>query len=147
VLLERVIATLTNVFGLISTHPALSRELNALLPGFFAGLLNLSSQKSLLESVLQALHILIPEHATTFRPNLGKTSQLNLSLIEGDNSPEVQRLAAKVYVDLHFSAQKGTNSDHWRSCFLGTISEIHIVLDRLFEVVEEGILIIGSLLI
>lgn len=137
-LLERVIATLTSVFGLISTHPALSRELNTMLPVFFTALLNLTSQKNLLEPALTALHILIPEHATIFRPNLGKVNQLTLSILDGDYSPETQKLAAKVYVDLHHSAQKGTSSDHWRTCLLGTISEVHIILDRLFEIVEEG---------
>ena len=137
-LLERVIATLTSVFGLISTHPALSRELNTMLPVFFTALLNLTSQTILLESALKALHILIPQHATTFRPNLGKANQLTLSILDGDYPPELQKLAAKVYVDLHYSAPKGTNSDYWRTCLLGTISEAHIILDRLFVVVEEG---------
>lgn len=43
-----------------------------------------------------------------------------------------------MYVDLHHSTQKGGNVDHWRSCLLGVIAEVHIVLDRVFEVVEEG---------
>ena len=141
--MERVIATLRGCFGLISTQAALSRDLNSLLPSFFASLLNLSQQKTLLKLVLIALQKLIPEYATTFRPNLEKTSQLTLALIEGDYAPELKRLAAKVYVDLHYSAQKGMNADHWRSCFLGIISEIHTVLDRLFEVVEEGTLTSG----
>jgi rRNA processing/ribosome biogenesis len=138
VLLERAMATLTCVFGLISTHPALSRELNTMLPVFFTALLNSTCQKSLLEPALKALHALIPEHATTFRPNLGKVNQLTLSILEGEYTQDNQKLAAKVYVDLHHSAQKGTGREHWRSCLLGTISEIHSILDRLFEVVEEG---------
>jgi hypothetical protein len=92
-----------------------------------------------LEPALKALHALIPEHATTFRPNLGKVNQLTLSIIEGDYTPDNQKLAAKVYVDLHHSAQKGTGREHWRSCLVGTISEIHSILDRLFEIVEEGV--------
>jgi len=139
VLLERVIDTLTWLLGLIAAHPAFSRELNGLLPPFFTSLLNLSAQKSLLAATLKALHTLIPDHATTFRPNLTKTSQLTLSIIQGEYPPEIKRQAAMVYVDLHHSAPKGTNSEYWRSCLLGIVAEIHIVLDRLLEVVEEGI--------
>jgi hypothetical protein len=70
-----------------------------------------------------------------------------LSLIDGPYSPEIKRLAAKVYVDLHHCAQKGANSEHWRSCLLGVISEIHMILDRIFEVVEESKLVVFLLLI
>jgi len=136
--LERVIATLTTSFGLISTHPALSRDLNSLLQGFFSALLNLTSQNSLLPTILTALHILIPDHPSAFRPSLGQITPLILSIIDGPYSPEIKRLAAKVYVDLHHSVQKGANGDHWRGCLLGVIAEVHMVLDRVFEVVEEG---------
>lgn len=132
-----MIATLTTAFGLVATHPALSRDLNALLPTFFTALLNFTSQTALLPASLTALHILIPEHASTFRPNLGRAGPIMLSMIEGSHSPDVQLLAGKVYVDLHRSTQKGMNSDHWRSCLVGIISEIHFILDRMFEVVEE----------
>jgi hypothetical protein len=91
--------------------------------------------------VLTALHNLIPEHATTFRPSLTRTQTLTLSLIDGAYPKEIKTFAAKVYVDLHHSAQKGGNSDHWRASFLGAIAEIHTVLDRLFEGVEEGSLV------
>ena len=137
-MLERVIATLTTSFGLISTHTALSRDLNSLLPGFFSTLLSLTSQNALLPAVLTALHNLIPDHASAFRPSLGVTGPLLLSLIDGPYSPEIKSLAAKVYVDLHHSAQKGVSSDYWRSCLLGIVAEIHTMLDRMFEVVEEG---------
>ena len=138
-MLERVIATLTTSFGLIYTHAALSRDLNSLLPGFFSTLLNLTCQNALLPAILTALHTLIPEHSSAFRPSFGTTGTLMLSFIDGPYSPEIKRLAAKVYVDLHHSAQKGANTDHWRSCLLGVVAEVHIVLDRMFEVVEEGI--------
>ena len=61
-----------------------------------------------------------------------------LSLIDGPYPSEVKRLAGKVYVDLHHSAQKGGNGDHWRSCLVGIIAEFHMVLDRMFEFIEEG---------
>jgi rRNA processing/ribosome biogenesis len=115
----------------------MSRELNALLPTFFTSLLNFTSQTALLPASLTALHTLIPEHASTFRPNHGRSGPLMLSLIEGSYSSDVQLLAGKVYVDLHHSTQKGMNSDHWRSCLVGIISEVHFILDRMFEVVEE----------
>jgi rRNA processing/ribosome biogenesis len=129
------------MFGLILTHPTFSRDLNSLLPTFFQTLLNLSTQSALLSAVLTALHTLIPEHATTFRPSITRTQALTLSLIDGAYPKEVKTLAAKVYVDLHHSAQKGGNSDHWRASFLGAIAEIHTVLDRMFEGVEEGTLV------
>ena len=143
-MLERVIATLTTSFGLISTHAVLSRELNSLLPGFFSTLLNLTSQNALLPAILTALHTLIPDHASAFRPSLGVAGPLMLSLIDGPYSSAMKRLAAKVYVDLHHSTQKGASSDYWRSCLLGIVSEIHTVLDRMFEVVEEGALFSDS---
>jgi hypothetical protein len=137
-LLERVIATLKSFFGLISSQPALSRELNSLLPGFFSALMNLSSQPALLPAILTALHTLIPEHANSFRQNLSTAGQLILSLLDGPYSPDVKLLAARVFVDLHHSAPKGTCSDQWRSNLIGVISEVHAVLNRMFEVVEEG---------
>ena len=91
-------------------------------------------------AILTALHTLIPDHPSAFRPSLGQTSPLILSIIDGPYSPEIKRLAAKVYVDLHHSAQKGANGDHWRGCLLGVIAEVHMVLDRMLEVVEEGTL-------
>lgn len=136
--MERVIPALISSFGLISTHPQLSRELNNLLPNFVTTLLNLASNQSLLPAILQALHDLIPEHAKAFRQNFGRIQQLSLSLIDGSFPIDIKRLAAKVYVDLHHCAPKGTGRDHWRSSLLATISEIHSVLDILFEVVEEG---------
>jgi hypothetical protein len=69
---------------------------------------------------------------------LGQTKPFTLLLIDGPYSQEIKRLAAKVYVDLHHCAQKGANSEHWRSCLLEVIAEIHMALDRMFEVVEEG---------
>jgi hypothetical protein len=136
--LERVIATLTISFGLISTQPAFSRDLNSLLPGFFSTLLKLASQNALLPATLKALHSLIPDHANAFRPSLGIAEPLILSLIDGPHPADVKRMATKVYVDLHHSAQKGASSDHWRTSLLGITSEIHTVLDRMFDVIEEG---------
>jgi hypothetical protein len=140
-LLERVIATLTTSFGLIYTHAALSRDLNSLLPGFFSTLLNLTTQNSLLHPILTALHVLIPDHGSAFRPSLGVATPLMLSLIDGPYSPEIKRLAAKVYVDVHHSTQKGAGSEYWRSSLLGIVAQVHIVLDGIFEVVEEGALL------
>lgn len=136
--MERTIVTLTKSLGLIKTHPALSRDLNSLLPGFFTALLNLTNQRLLLPAILMALHTLIPDHGNAFRPNLGQTGPLMLSLIDGPYSPEIKQCAAKVYIDLHHCAPKGAHNEHWRSCLLGVIAEIHMILDRMFEVVEES---------
>jgi pre-rRNA-processing protein RIX1 len=137
-LLERVIATLSNAFGLIKTQASLSRDLGALLPNFFTALLNLFNQPPLLLPILTALHKLIPEHPTIFRPNVARTSTLILSLLDGSYPRDVQLFAALVYVDLHHSAQKGTNAEHWRAGFLGAIGEVHLTLDCMFNIIEEG---------
>ena len=137
-LLERATATLTDIFQLIQTHASLSRDLSALLPTFFTALLNFSNQSPLLPGLLTALHILIPEHATIFRPNLTRTAALTLSLIDGSSSRRIRQLAARVYVDLHHSAPKGTSAEHWRAGLLGAVAEIHLVLDHIFEGIEEG---------
>jgi len=136
--LDRVIATLTDVFGLIQTHATLSRELSALLPTFFTALLNLSNQPALMKPVLIALHMLIPDHPNVFRPNLSRTSAMVLSLLDGQYPPDIRQLAAHVYVDLHHSAQKGTHAEHWKAGLLGAIAEIHYVLDDIFGIIEEG---------
>jgi len=138
VLLERAITTLTITFGLISSHAALSRELNALLPGFFSALMTLSSQQALLPAILTALHSLIPDHATSFRTSLSSAGPLVLSLLDGPYSKETKQWAAKVFVDLHQCAPKDTSSEQWRSNLVNVISEIHVILDRIFDVVEEG---------
>ena len=138
-MLKQVITTLTTFFGLSCTHPPFSRDLNTLLPSFFTALLNLTTQTALLPEIFTALHTLIPEFATTFRPNLGRVESLVLSVLDGHYPPDIQRLAAKVYVDLHHSAQKGRGGDHWRTNLLGAISEIHFILDRVFAIVEEGL--------
>jgi len=61
-----------------------------------------------------------------------------VSLLDGPYAPEIKQLAAKVFVDLHYCAPKGTSSEQWRSNLVSAISEIHTILDRIFEVVEEG---------
>lgn len=137
-MLERVIATLTESFRLIQSNASLARDLSALLPTFFSALLNLTSQHALLPPILSSLHILIPEHPTVFRPNLTRSSALMLSILEGPYPKNIKKLAARVYVDLHYSAQKGGNAEHWRAGILGTIAEVHFVLDQIFSVVEEG---------
>ena len=129
---------MTVSFGLISTQPALSRELNSLLPGFFSSLLNLSSQHVLLPAILTALCTLVPEHANSFRQSLSTVGPLVVSLLDGPYTPDIKVRAAKVFVDLHHCAAKGTSSDQWRSNFVSVISEIHTVLDRILEPVEEG---------
>jgi rRNA processing/ribosome biogenesis len=140
VVLERAIATLVEVFKLIGSHPSLSRDLNGLLPQFFSALLNLSTQRGLLSEIFLALHILIPDNATIFRPSMARTSALVMGVIDGMETTEVKRLAGRVFVDLHHSAQKGGIAEQWRNSFLGVIAEVHHVLDLVFEIIEEGTL-------
>ena len=109
-----------------------------MLPGFFSTLMNLSSGQALLPAILTALHTLIPDHANIFRASLGSAGPLAVSLLDGPYAPAIKQLAAKAFVDLHHCAPKGTSSEQWRSNLVGVISEVHVVLDRIFEVVEEG---------
>jgi rRNA processing/ribosome biogenesis len=108
------------------------------LPGYFSTLLNLASQPALLPAILKALHVLIPEYPNAFRPSLTSANTLLLKLFAGNYSPKVVKLAARVYVDLHHSATKGTSSEHWRASVLGIIGEAHRVLNHIFESLEEG---------
>jgi pre-rRNA-processing protein RIX1 len=100
--------------------------------------MNLSTQQALLPAILTALHTLIPCYANSFRTSLSTAGPLMLSLLDGPYPMETKQLAAKVFVDLHHCAPKGTSSEQWRSNLVNVISEIHSVLDRTFEIVEEG---------
>ena len=84
------------------------------------------------------MHTLIPDHATSFRPNLSTAGAQMVLLLDGPYPLDIKQSAARVFVDLHHCAPKGTSSEHWRSNLMNVISEIHAVLDRIFEVVEEG---------
>jgi hypothetical protein len=119
-------------------QPAFSRDLNALLPGYFSSLLNLASQHSLLPAILKAMHVLIPEHSNAFRPSSTSANSLLSSIFDGNYSSEVKKLAARVYVDLHHSASKGANSEYWRSSILGVVGETHLTLNTLFHCIKEG---------
>jgi hypothetical protein len=109
-----------------------------LLPGYFSTLLSLANQPALLAASLKALHRLIPEYPHAFRPCLTSANTLLLKVFAGNYPPKVVKLAAQAYVDLHHSAAKGTNSEHWRASGLGIIGEAHIVLNHIFEPLEEG---------
>jgi hypothetical protein len=108
------------------------------LPGFFSTVLNLASQPAILPASLNALHGLIPEYPNAFRPFLTSVNTLLLKVFAGNYSPEVLKLAARVNVDLHHSASKGTNSEHWRAILHGIIGEAHMALNHIFEPLEEG---------
>jgi rRNA processing/ribosome biogenesis len=122
----------------VGNHAAFSRDLNALLPAYFSSLLNLASQPTLLPATLKALHGLITDHPNAFRPSVTSANILLMKIFAGTYSPEVIDLAARIYVDIHHSASKGTNSEHWRSAILGIIGEAHIVLNHVFDSLEEG---------
>jgi hypothetical protein len=129
---------LQECFSIVGKHASFSRDLNGLLPGYFSTLLNLASQPALLPASLKALHRLIPEYPNAFRPSLTSANRLLLKVFAGNYSPEAMKLAARVYVDLHHSASKGTSSEHWRANVLGIIGEAHMVLHHIFESLEEG---------
>ena len=114
------------------------RDLNTLLPTFFTVLLNLTTQSALLPAILTALHSLIPQHPTIFRPSLARTQAFVTPLLVGDNIPTIQQLASKVYRDLHHAAPKGFDAEHWRMSLLAIIEQIHLELDHLFKPLEEG---------
>ena len=137
-MLEQCIAMLTTSFGLTSSRPALSRDLNSLLPGFFSALLKLSSQPSMMSFTLKALHVLIPENPSAFRTSVPMANLRVLSIIEGSYSLGTKKLAAKIFVDLAHPAPKGLMGEHWRASLLGIIAEVSSALDRLFEGFEEG---------
>ena len=117
----------------------LSRELNGLLPGFFTSLVKLSSQTTLLPAILASLHSLISEHPNAFRPTFSSANACIQSIFGGNGPLDVKELSGKVYANLHHSAPKGTNSEYWRTSLLEVISEAHLTLDSMFEVIEEGL--------
>jgi len=137
VLLEQAIETLTVSFQLISTRPALSRDLNALLPTFFGALLDLLKQEGLQPAVFKSWHTLIPDHGTTLRSYSNKLNGTPKSQHLSATTESIE-LYAKTVIDHHHSAQKGSSGSDWTFSLSNRLSSIQMFLTSIFEPIHEG---------
>ncbi|EPS36341.1 hypothetical protein H072_10158 [Dactylellina haptotyla CBS 200.50] len=140
---ERAIATLTRIFVLTTSKPALTRELTSPhLPTFCQHLLALaaSSQDHILP-VLHSIAWILRTHPTTFRPQHQKTLDLvrSILLADDDAAPDdVITAATAVHVALVRCAQPRAQGEEWVKLFRDAVDTADRTCDVLFQsVIEE----------
>lgn len=144
--------TITRIFSLVQQYPTLIREITTpLLPAFVTACMKLGAlhpspsdetQRSrpspYLETVLQCMLHLIPDHPTTFRPFASKLHTALMKFIGGQsNSEQVTHLAQSVLVLLRFCAPKNTAGDEWLKACQAVVASIHGIADQIFRAVIE----------
>jgi pre-rRNA-processing protein RIX1 len=98
---------------------------------------------SLLDTVLNAFQVLIPDHPTIFRPFASQIHSLLLPLIAPTTthdsiSDTTTALAQQLLVSLHHCAPKNTSGDEWTSALQATAKSVHHTADQVFRsVIEE----------
>ena len=144
--------TITRIFSLTQQYPTLIREVTTpLLPAFVTACLNLgglhpsrsdeapSTRPSpYLETVLQCMLHLIPDHPSTFRPFALKLYPVLAKYLSGQfTSDGITRLVQAVFVTLHFCAPKNTAHEQWVKAYQAVVSAIHGVADEVLRAVVE----------
>ncbi|KAF2810962.1 uncharacterized protein BDZ99DRAFT_570245 [Mytilinidion resinicola] len=151
------IITLTRIFSLTWDYPTLVREITTpSLPTFIQSCLHLvstSTSSSLVQTVLESFNQLLPRHATVFRTYLSQIQKLLAPLIAPTPSnqtaeelsprlrihisPEISTAARRLWVQLHYSAPKGTSQEEWRKSLVNTLENAHHVANKVFRAVIE----------
>jgi pre-rRNA-processing protein RIX1 len=144
--------TITRIFSLTQQYPTLIREITTpLLPAFVTACMNLGSlnpsrsddapparSSPHLETVLQCMLELIPDHPSTFRPFASKLQTTLAKFIGGQSySDPINHLAQSVFVTLHFCAPKNTAGDEWLNACQAVIKSIHEIADQIFRAIIE----------
>ncbi|ERF68178.1 hypothetical protein EPUS_05259 [Endocarpon pusillum Z07020] len=144
--------TITRIFSLTQQYPTLIREVTTpLLPAFVTVCLNLGglhpsrsdeapSTRSIpyLETVLQCMLHLIPDHPSTFRPFASKLYPVLANHLSGQfTSDGITRLVHSVFVTLHFCAPKNTAHEQWFKAYQAVVSSLHGVADEVLRAVVE----------
>ncbi|KAJ9611541.1 hypothetical protein H2200_004725 [Cladophialophora chaetospira] len=142
------LATVTRIFVLTQNHATLLREVTTpLLPPFITICLGLirpvqGSTKEvvnpLLDSVLQCWNLLLPRHATIFRPFVVRMKLVAQRLLEdAGTSSFTKELAGRLSCLLISCAPKNTAPQEWTRSATNIISSAHQTADRLFRAVLE----------
>ncbi|KIW97303.1 uncharacterized protein Z519_02695 [Cladophialophora bantiana CBS 173.52] len=147
------LATVTRIFVLSQDHPVLLREVTTpLLPAFITTCLGLLKPvkplvaesrptdvvNPLLKSVLQCWILLLPQHATVFRPFLTRIKLICLSLLEDcRGSTTTTEFAIRLLCLLLSCAPKNTAAQEWAQTISDLIGSAHQTADRLFRAVLE----------
>lgn len=141
--------TITRIFSLTQQYPTLIREITTpLLPAFVTACMRLGVLHSdetqptqpspYLETVLQCMLQLIPDHPNTFRPFVSKLQTALARFIGGNSqSDHDTHLAQSVFVTLHFCAPKNAAGQAWLNACQAGIDSIHGVADQVFRAVVE----------
>ncbi|TQS39451.1 hypothetical protein Golomagni_00024 [Golovinomyces magnicellulatus] len=152
---ELCVVTLTKLYTLIYRHQNLVREISTpTLPAYITSCLNLLSLKSsnkassasfkVQEYVLRSFALLIPRHASIFKPF---SSQIRIlishfiapSILETPFVPLMLKQSARhVLVCLHETAPKNTYCDEWYKSIGDVVKHIHKISDQVFRSVIEN---------
>ncbi|OAL51464.1 hypothetical protein IQ07DRAFT_538294 [Pyrenochaeta sp. DS3sAY3a] len=152
------IITLTRIFILTRDYPTLVREITTpSLPTFIQSTLQIASGKAtpptLLQTVLESFHNLLPRHPTIFRSHLKQlqpllsrliaptpSSKLGQEQVSGPRinlTSEVVAAARRLHVQIPCCAPKGASSEDWQKALKTTISAAHDTADLVFRAVLE----------
>ncbi|RKF74497.1 putative arm repeat-containing protein [Golovinomyces cichoracearum] len=152
---ELCVVTLTKLYILMYRHQNLVREISTpTLPAYITSCLNLLSLKSsnkasnasckVQEYVLQSFALLIPRHASIFKPFSSQIRILISHFIAPSRTgtPFVSLLlrqsARHVLVCLHETAPKNTYCDEWSKSLGDVVKHIHKISDQVFRSVIEN---------
>lgn len=153
---------LTRIFLLMHDYPSLTREITTpSLPAFITACLNLISplpssksssiktSTSLVNTVLDCLCKILPEHPTIFRTFLLRLKSLLLPLISPaipstSNSTslsyisgETSRKARTLFVLMHFCAPKANSTVDWDKAMTASLQEAHSTANKIFRAIIE----------
>ncbi|CAG8436078.1 753_t:CDS:10 [Ambispora gerdemannii] len=129
--LKVIISTLSEMFSKTVDRLELQREVTSqLLPRFNSCLINLSGTKDLLR------------FPSMFRPILQNAQNLCLSVFDNndenyDSDSEVVKKAAKCFANICNAGGKIGASEQWRLSLIWLVGSTHVILDRLFDTVDE----------
>jgi pre-rRNA-processing protein RIX1 len=144
--------SITRIFSLTQQYPTLIREITTpLLPSFITACMNLGGlhpstpdQPSpnrlspCLETVLQCMLHLIPDHPSTFRPFVSKLHSSLVRYIGGQSTTDnITNLSQSVFVTLHFCAPKNTAGDVWLNACTAVFTSVHGIGDQILRAVIE----------
>jgi pre-rRNA-processing protein RIX1 len=144
--------TITRIFSLTQQYPTLIREITTpLLPSFITACMKLgdlhpstsdhppqSRLSPYLETVLQCMLHLIPDHPSTFRPFASKLHTSLTRFIGGQSTPDyITRLSQSVFVTLHFCAPKNTAGNVWLNACEAVVTSAHGIADQILRAVIE----------
>lgn len=109
-------------------------------------MLQLGRKQDLLATVLSALTCNVRSFPSTARHISEPVLQLCLSCLDGsrDLDDKTIKEANKCLVSLYHAGGKANMADVWRDSLSRLIGSVHDCLNRLFDTIDEGIIIIQN---